>query len=88
MLELISPGETRVLTQSWTDALASGETLTASSWSVSPSATTADAAFGDASASVALSGCELGQIYRLVNVVETSAGQVLERAIIVRGAER
>jgi hypothetical protein len=88
MLELISPEEARVMTLSWGDALGAGETIDESAWTVTPAATTADEAFGDDSASVALSGCELGAIYRVVNLVTTSTGQVLERAIIVRCAER
>jgi hypothetical protein len=86
-MRLIDPAETRSFTQDWSDWLDT-ETISTSSWAVTPTATTAGATNTTTTATVKLSACSHGQMYQLTNTITTSGGQTAQRSITVRGIQQ
>lgn len=72
--------------------LASGELLSASTWSVVPDDAdgilVAGSDFDGSTSSVSAGGGAAGRIYRLVNRITTSSGRADERSIVVRVEDR
>jgi hypothetical protein len=67
--------------------LAAGETIVSRQWTISPlneGTPVTPALVGDATDTVFVSGCEAGKIYRLVEQITTSAGNVDQRTIVLR----
>lgn len=86
-MRLIDPAETRSFTQDWSDWLDT-ETISTSTWAVTPTATTAGATNTTTTATVKLSACSHGQVYQLTNTITTSGGQTAQRSITVRGIQQ
>ena len=91
--ELIGPGETRGFGYDWTVELESGspsDSIASSDWRVasqasSPTAPTLNGkSHANTVASVKLSDCTAGEIYRLTNSITTTQGLTLERSITIR----
>jgi hypothetical protein len=87
-VRLQDPAETLDHTLDWSDWLATGDTIQASTWAISPTgpdiSSTPDA-FTTTTATVWLAGVAFGQLYTLANKVTTAAGRIGERSITVRG---
>lgn len=87
-VRLQDPAETLDHTLDWSDWLATGDTISESTWSISPAGpdiTTTPPANTGTTATVWLAGVVFGQLYTLANQVTTAAGRVGERSIIIRG---
>ena len=65
----------------WAPRLATGETISTSSWSIGSGLTqvTAGIAVGALKTTVKVSGGTVGSTYTAINTVETSTGQTLSR---------
>ena len=74
---------------SWSDFLQTGETITASAWSVFPTAPIAGQVFDTATTRVMLSGLAWGKVYTLSNTITTSStpARTETRSFTVRGAQ-
>ena len=74
--------------QDWSDWLAAGETITTSSWAVTPTTLSPLAVDSDTetttAATVWLSGGLAGQVYRVTNTIVTSAARTEQRSIVIR----
>lgn len=70
----------------WSVYLTSGETITASSWIVTPTGdlTTSAPSYMDDSTQVSLSGGIAGKIYRVTNRITTSLGRSDDRSFTIR----
>lgn len=70
----------------WSALLTEGETISTSTWSVTPSGalTVESDSETDTTATVMVSGGTVGQVIRLTNQIVTSAGRTDERTIVVR----
>jgi len=68
---------------SWAQLLASGETISASSWVVPAGLTELDTEQGLDSTAITLGGGTIGQSYTVANRITTSAGRKFERSIQV-----
>lgn len=93
-VRLKDPQETIDYAFDWSDFLASGETISASTWSIAPASTAAGAlALGtlasttDTTAAFVTSGT-VGVVYRLTNKITTNQTRIAERSVIVRVEER
>lgn len=73
-----------------TNYLATGETISTSTWAVTPSGLTlaSTATNTTSQASIFVSGGTAGQIYRLANTITTSLSRTVERTIQIRVAQR
>lgn len=79
------PGETKVYTMDWTTQLASGATVSTSTWSTPGlTQTAAGIVAGSLQTSVTLSGGTDGQDYPCTNTVATSDGETLVQTGVVR----
>ena len=88
-VRLKDPQESIDYAVDWSDFLASGETISASSWASSSTAL----AIGTVSATtdttaVFVSGGTVGDVYRVTNKVTTTQTRIAERSVIVRVEER
>ena len=72
----------------WSDWLATGETITASAWTVPDGITEESKAFSDTATEIWLSGGTAGTSYTLQNEITTSAGRIDERSFLIMVAER
>lgn len=90
-LRLIDPAEKLDFGFDWsTDGwLGATDTVSASSWSVSPSGPTLSGATNDTTSTmVYITGCTHGVIYSLTNQITTTVGRIGERTITLRCIER
>ncbi len=82
---LIGPDETLNYTFDWSDSVGE-ETIVSSSFSIMPTGPElTNQTHTDTTATAYLSGCEVGQVYRLTNQVVTSAETTEERSVTLRG---
>lgn len=65
----------------WSDWLASGDRLIASTWTVPAGLTKDSDGFTDTATAIWLSGGTLGQVYTLVNHITTLAGRQEDRTL-------
>ena len=65
----------------WSDWLASGETISTSTWTVPDGITKDSDSKGDTSTLIWLSGGTAGTTYTLANKIETSDNRTVERSI-------
>lgn len=72
----------------WSQWLAAGETIAISEWEVDEGLTGSMEANTSTATQIRLAGGTVGTTYRAINRVTTTAGQVDERTISVRIAER
>lgn len=72
----------------WSDWLATGETITASWWTVESGLTENSNTFGDTSTTIWVQGGTAGETYTLANKVATSGGRTDERSFEVMVEER
>lgn len=72
----------------WEDWLASGETISSSSWTVESGITKDSDSFTDTVATAWLSGGTAGTTYTLTNEITTSSSRTDNRTILVRVKER
>lgn len=68
--------------------LASGETITASAWTVATGITKDSDSFSDTVTTVWLSGGTAGEEYDIKNTITTSAGRTDERTLTVKVDQR
>ncbi len=96
---LIDPQERLDFTLDWTSFLGEGgsplDAIVGSSFTISPlepGSTTEPALSGESStpvtATIFVSNCAVGSLYRLTNRIVTSAGRVAERSISLRGEQQ
>lgn len=89
LVKLIDPDETLDYTVDWSDWLASGDTISTASWSVSPTGPTLS---GDTSttttASTFIAGCTRAVVYQLTNRIVTAAARTAERSVTLRCEHR
>jgi hypothetical protein len=86
---LIDPSATLSYSHDWaTDGyLAQGETIAERLWTITPlneGTPVTPALVGETTDTVFVSGCEAGKVYRLVEQITTSAGNVDQRTIVLR----
>jgi hypothetical protein len=75
------PNESKLYTMDWSGALATGVTISSSTWIVKGVTKVADSIVtGDLSTSIQISGGKEGQHAFCINTVITSDGQTLERS--------
>lgn len=88
-VRLKDPQETIDYAFDWSDFLASGETISASSWTVSSTGLALGtlAATTDTTAAF-VTGGTIGDVYRLTNKITTNQTRIAERSVIVRVEER
>ena len=86
-MRLIDPGSTLAISIDWSDWLGT-ETITTSTWSVTPTATVTGTDKTDTAASCFLSACVHGEVYRLTHQIVTSGGQTEQRMQAVRCLQR
>jgi len=72
----------------WSLWLATGETITASTWTVETGLTEDSDAKNDTQTTVWLSGGTAGNIYKAVNKIVTSASRTDERTLEIRVVDR
>lgn len=79
------PGATLDYSVDWSEFLETGETITASTWTVPSGLTTVTTSNTDTKATVWLSGGTLGQSYELVNRITTDnvPNRIDERTIVI-----
>lgn len=81
-LDSKSPNEVAAYAVDWSGELASGVTITGSSWpTVEAGITKVSDTFSTSTATVIASGGTVGQTYSLLNRITTSDGQTLEQTI-------
>lgn len=92
---LIDPDETLDFSMDWSDFLDDGsptDSISSSSWSIegggSPTPTLSGGVTNGDVTSIFLSGCEVGEVYRLSNKIVTSQGRTAERSWTLRCAQR
>lgn len=80
------PAETQAYAIDWSGHLAAGETVAESAWAATPNAgvTIASTSMTGTSAKAQVGGLTLGQVYRLLNTVTTSAGRILDDDFTIR----
>ena len=72
----------------WADWLATGDTISASTWTVPSGITKESDTHGDDTATIWISGGTARTDYTLTNKVTTAAGRIDERSIIIRVRNR
>lgn len=72
----------------WSDRLIDGAVLSGSSWEVDSGITADNAAYGDFSSDIDISGGTVNTTYRLTNLVTTDEGMSYERSFKVMVVER
>ena len=72
----------------WSEWLASGETISSSSWTIPTGLTEESSGFSGGIASVWLSGGTAGTNYEITNKITTSAGRTDERSHVIKVRER
>ena len=75
----------------WTDWIASGDSISARLWSVTPLNGTSPetpALTNATTAAVKISGCQLGSVYRLVEHITTANGLEADRTVTLRCEHR
>lgn len=79
------PDETKLFTMDWTDALVSGTTISSSTWSLPDGLTNvADAIVtGSLKTSIRVSGGTADVDYRVINTVQISNSETLQRTGVV-----
>lgn len=82
-LAVKDPQEIKDYTIDWTDDLATGETISTSSWAVGTGLTETDEDLATPNATVWVSGGTAGTEYLAVNTITTSGGRTLERTIVI-----
>jgi len=89
LVRLLDPQESIDYAFDWSDFLASGETISASSWASSSTALAIGtvAATTDTTAAF-VSGGVNGGVYRVTNRITTNQTRIAERSVIVRVEER
>lgn len=89
-LRLIDPNEKLDYGFDWTtDGWIASDTISTSTWSVSPTGPTlSGAASTTTTTSVFITGCTHGLIYSLTNQITTAAGRIGERTITLRCIEQ
>ena len=65
-----------------------GETITTSSWIVPTGLYSSSESFTDSKTSILLGGGVSGEEYTLTNRIETSAGQIEDRSMIIKCGEK
>lgn len=71
------------------DYLESGETISTSTWTVTPTGLTKDSDSNDTTTTtIFVSGGTRGKIYRLTNKIVTSKSRTDERSLVVRVEQR
>lgn len=70
----------------WSSWLASGDSISTHQWSIAPASgsPSGPTLTNDTSATVTVSGLELGKVYRLVDHITTVAGLEADRTIVLR----
>lgn len=77
------------LSISYTDFLATGETVASSAWTVPTGITNAaDTVVSGTDAAITVSGGTEGGAYTLVNTITTNLGQTEQRSIIVEAVQK
>lgn len=72
----------------WSEWLASGETISNSTWTVAAGITGTSPGYTTTSTSIKLSGGTDGSIYNVTNRITTSSGQVDERTLRIMVGQR
>ena len=72
----------------WTNWLATGETVSASVWTVPTGLVEESTDFDDTTSTVMLSGGTAGVTYKVPCVITTDQGRARERSIIIRVEDR
>ena len=72
----------------WSNWLASGETISSSSWVVETGLTKDSSSNTTTTATVWLSGGTAGRTYRITNSIVTSTGREDDRSILIKVIER
>ena len=89
LVRLQDPQEQLDYALDWSDFLASGETISGSSWSASSTALTIGTVSATTTVTAAfVSGGVNGSVYRLTNKITTNQTRIAERSVIVRVEER
>lgn len=84
-----APGAVLDYAVDWSDWLADGEIITASTWTIEPAGLTrVDDDFSDTAATIWVSGGTAGNRYALTNHITTSQGREDERTIAFPVAKR
>lgn len=85
---VLDPSDVLDFQHDWDDNwLAAGETISASTWTISPTGPniTSPAPSNTTTTTTCwVSGCTLGQVYRLVNHITTSASRQTDRTVVIR----
>lgn len=87
---VIDPDERLDFTVDWADWLAQGDTIQASTWTVTPSGTVAldGESVSAAAATVFMSAARFGDLYRLTNRIVTAQNRTGERSLAIRCEQR
>lgn len=87
---LQSPDETKLHSYDWTDDLASGDSISSDSWSISPSSgvTVSDQALSGNVSSTLISGLTRGEVYALTGEIVTADGETKRVGIAIRCANK
>lgn len=87
-MQLKDPQSVIDWTFSWSSYLQSSETISTSTWAVTPTTTSPLTVDSDSETTTAttvwLSGGLLGQVYRVVNTITTNQSRTEERTLVVR----
>lgn len=72
----------------WSEWLATGETISTSTWTVPTGITEDSSSKSDTSTLIWLSGGTAGNVYELTNKIVTTGGRTCERSIMIIVEER
>jgi len=72
----------------WSDWLATGETISASTWTVPTGLTSTDTGVTTTSATVWLSGGTRDTVYVVTNEIDTNQSRTAQRSLVIRVEER
>ena len=73
----------------WSDCLASGESISSSSWTASPTSLTVDSSSETTTTATAVvSAGSAGVVYRLTNEITTDQARTIQRSVVIRVEER
>lgn len=87
--ELQDPDEALTWSIDWTDWLVQGDSISSSSWEITPAGPTInDLGESGGITSARVSGPTRGQVYRLTNAIVTALGDTAERSVVLRCEHR
>jgi len=73
----------------WSDCLASGEAISSSSWTASPTSLTVDSSSETTTTTTAVvSSGSAGVVYKLTNEIVTDQARTIQRSVVIRVEER